>query len=258
MTGTYFDSYEIGYGAEVGWKAIEEGSSDPPPFDYVSHLLHERINNIRTLTNSEEYILFLTDGRTFRYDLARTKPYKGTRVNAKPFHYDNLTVYMRDCLPCQVARQIEADDAMALEHVSSKGTTIVCSRDKDLRQLPGWTYSWELGSQSSYGPIEVCETGELYLSKDKKKLSGNGYAFFCAQLLMGDVADNIPGLKGVGPVAAYNTLSHCKTSEELYEAIEFSYQGMQDYLLEQGRLLWLTRSLDNYGYPNLWQLGQLR
>ena len=258
MTGTYFDSYEIGYGAEVGWKAIEEGSSDPPPFDYVSHLLHERINNIRSLTGSDEYTIFLTEGRTFRYDIAKTRPYKGNRQDVKPFHFNNLTVYMRDCLPCQMVRQIEADDAMALEQLSSKGTTIICSRDKDLRQVPGLTYSWELGKQASFGPTNVDETGYLTLSKDRKKLSGTGFAFFCAQLLMGDTADNIPGLKGWGPVATHGWFSLCTTPEEYYMAASAAYENNKDYLLEQGRLLWLTRSLDLYGYPQLWQLGQLR
>jgi len=69
--------YEIGWGALTGWKAITD-TEDIPPFDYVEKLLLQRIASIQEATGSDEYCLYLTEGHTFRYDIATTKPYKGT------------------------------------------------------------------------------------------------------------------------------------------------------------------------------------
>lgn len=253
--------YEIGFAAETGWRSIEGEDESLPPFDYVEALLHQRIDNIVALTGADEYKLFLTEGRTFRYDVAKTRAYKGQRKDNKPFHFDNLTTYITHCMPSEVVTKIEADDAIAIEHVRSNHQTIVCSRDKDLRQLPGWMYSWELGKQPSFGPEHISETG--YLGLQNGKLTGTGFAFFCSQLLTGDIADNIPGLPGVGPVAAYNILANCISERCLMDAVHENYfkkigDDYGDYLLEQGRLLWLVRKLNHDGTPVMWELGMLQ
>ena len=251
--------YEIGYGAETGWNAITEGREQIPPFHYVEDLLLKRIESIKTTCNTTiKPRLFMTEGKTFRYDLAKTKPYKGTRVEKKPWHYDNLTVYMRDVLGAEVVTGIEADDRIAIEHVASKETTIVCSRDKDFRQLPGWSYSWELGKQPSFGPICITREGTLKLSADHKKLIATGLVAFYGQVLTGDRVDNIPGLGKCGPVAAFSILSE---TDNMYAAVREAYSGVhhtdwEPHLLEQGRLCWLTRNLNKDGSPVLWSLGQ--
>ena len=190
---TSYDRYEIGFAAEAGYKhKMKEKGEDVekvhflPSFDYVENILLERINHILEETESDEYILYLTEGKTFREDVATTKPYKGSRVDHKPWHYRNLSVYMKDVLGAKVIRDIEADDAMAIDHTSDPNNTIICSRDKDLRQIPGNTYSWELGRQAAFGPMEVDELGWLTLDKEKRKLSGVGYMFFASQVLTGD------------------------------------------------------------------------
>lgn len=243
--------YEIGFGAETGWKSITEGDQCPPPFDYVEDMLYERINNICAIAECDSYEIFLTEGRTFRYDIATTRPYKGSRKENKPFHWKNLTAYISRCMPSQVVQKIEADDAIAIEHTRDNGT-VICSRDKDLRQVPGYLYSWELGRQPSFGPSLIDKTG--YLELKDNKLIGTGYAFFCAQLLMGDPTDNIPGIRGIGPVAAYDILAHCDNLDEYYEAVATWYNN-DEYLREQGRLLWLVRKLNHDGTPVMWELG---
>lgn len=246
--------YEIGFGAETGWRSITEGDENPPPFDYVEDMLYERVRNICALSGCDEYCIYLTEGRTFRYDIAKTRPYKGSRKEAKPFHYRNLTAYISSCMPSQVVQKIEADDAIAIEHTRNNGT-VICSRDKDLRQVPGKIYSWELGRQPSFGPCNIDNIG--YLELKDNKLSGTGYSFFCAQLVMGDPTDNIPGLKGYGPKRAFELL-HSLDEDQLYRTVydEYMVQGEdEEYLLEQGRLLWLVRKLHHDGTPVMWELG---
>ena len=250
--------YEVGFAAEAGWKAMTEGEDNIPPFHYVEALLLSRIDRIVQECETKEIPeIFLTEGKTFRYDLAKTKPYKATRKENKPWHYDNLTQYMYGVLNAVRVTGIEADDAIAINHVASPGDTIICSRDKDLRQVPGWCYSWELGRQPSFGPELVTKEGTIRLSDDRKSLKATGLAAFYGQILTGDRVDNIPGLDKCGPVAAYNILSHAK---DMFSAVEDEYmEGVdgdyEDLLLEQGRLCWMTRRLHEDGSPVLWEIG---
>ena len=246
--------YEVGFGAETGWQT--EG--ELPPWPYVEEMLHYRIDKIcADVGATEPPVLYITEGRTFRFDIAKRKPYKGTRKDHKPWHFNNLTIYFKDILGCEVVTGIEADDQMVIDHLGDE-ETIICSRDKDLRQCPGPFYSWELGKQPSYGPLVITKAGEIELSEDKKKIIGNGLAFFYAQLLLGDTSDNIPGLPGCGPVKAYTILDvdKCHMLSVVEDAYEEKYGGdWEEELLEQGRLLWMTRRLHEDGTPVLWTVG---
>lgn len=246
--------YEIGFAAEAGWKAIT-GRTEMPPWHYVEDLLEQRIATILHFTTATSYCLYLTEGRTFRFDIAKTKPYKGQRVENKPWHFKNISAYMKGCLSCEVITKVEADDAMAMVHTAANpGTTILCSRDKDLRTIPGLFYSWELGRQPALGPCFIQNPGTLELIEQsgKKVLKGTGYAFFCAQLLTGDRVDNIPGCADIGPVKAWDILKDCKTCEQYIETVSREYND-DKYLLEQGQLLWIVRRLNPDGTPELWR-----
>lgn len=252
--------YEVGYAAEVGWQHKVDDKEAIPPFGYVEEVLLSRIESIcQEVKATEEPVLYLSGPTNFRNAIATKKPYKGNRVSKKPWHFNNLTAYMLG-MGAVVSDGIEADDQIAMDHVSSKGTTIVCSRDKDLRQLPGWFYSWELGKQPSFGPVNIEQQGTLSLSSDHKKLTGTGLAFFYAQCLIGDTVDNIPGCPGVGPVAAYEWLSSCQDTNDMLTTVMKAYDEKYDdngdsHLLEQGRLLWLVRRFNEDGSPVLWEIG---
>lgn len=260
--------YEVSYAAEAGWRA-KTNSTDLPPFSFVRDILEQRLADIcfACKTNKTPR-LFYTEGRTFRYDLAKRRPYKGTRQEKKPFHFDNITVYLRDILGAEPVTHIEADDKLAIEHTSSNGTTVLVSRDKDCRQCPGYFYSWELGHQPSWGPALITKEGSLKFTpanpekKRPAKLTGTGLSFFYAQVLMGDSTDNIPGLPSCGPVRAYEILNG-KTPEgqlrdviEAY-ALEYGYtdQVAPRELTEQGKLTWLVRKLNEDGSPVTWEIG---
>lgn len=90
------------------------------------------------------------------------------------------------------------------------------------------------------------------------KLRGAGLKFFYAQVLMGDDADNYPGLPGVGKTRAFEVINPCKTEDELYNAVlqeylkvygpsslAYNHRGgsltltHEQRLVEQGRLAWM-------------------
>lgn len=242
--------FEIGFAAETGWKHVTD-RDEIPPFDYVQDLLHQRLEYILSQTAADDFHIYLSGGKSFRYDIAKTKPYKGQRKDNKPWHFNNLSAYFTGVLGAETVYGIEADDALAIHQSSQKGPTIICTRDKDLRQVPGWFYSWELGFQPSFGPTLIEKTGDLNLSTNRKKLAGTGLLFFYSQLLVGDTVDNIPGLKGCGPVAAYEMLS---TSTDPFDTVQQAYND-DELLLEQARLLWIVRRLDEKGNPVMYELG---
>ena len=248
--------YEVGFACETGWKG--EGV---PPFDYAATLLDSRIENICAVVQATSPpLLYLTGKTNFRNDIAIKTPYKN-RASHKPFHYKNLKAYIQGKYDYRIAEGLEADDLMAIEQTCRPEETIICTRDKDLRQVPGWHYGWELGNQPQFGPELVTHLGYLTLSKDRKKLKGTGMLFFYAQLLTGDVVDSIPGLGGYGPVKAFETLKVCTDTNQALKTCHRAYKevyGLSGYkeMLEQGRLLWMTRNLREDGGPILW--GQSR
>lgn len=245
--------YEI---ASIG---DNNGPDDPAPmyFDRVAEYLDERIAKIMYATEAEACLLFLTNAKNFRHDIAVSKPYKGNRKQEKPFHFANLTAYMNSKYDVEVQDGLEADDLMALYQLTDfeDKNTVICTRDKDLRMIPGWHYGWECGAQPEEHMHWVTHDGELWLNK-KGKLKANGMSLFYVQLLMGDTTDNIPGLPGVGEKAAYNLLKDLPVYK-MFDVVRETYhdKGYDDeYLLEQGQLLWMTRELTEEGDPVLWQL----
>lgn len=255
--------YEVGFGAETAWEG--EGS---PPFDKVAELLDNRIANICAIVGATvPPRLYLTGKGNFRYDIAKRQPYKD-RPSAKPFHFHNLTAYMKARYHVIESSGMEADDLMAIHQTGNRSLiegnplyrgpeTIICTRDKDLRQVPGWHYGWELGFQPSFGPELVTEIGYINLSKDRKSIKGTGMLFFYSQLLTGDRVDSIPGLQGMGPVGAFNILDGCTDTKDALKRVYGAYRrvyGLSAYkeMLEQGRLLWMTRELWADGSPKLW------
>ena len=251
--------YEIGFAGEAAAKAKYAHEEDPlPDWEWVENILWERMNRIFLETYSNDYIVFLTAGRCFRYDIATVKPYKGTRVSAKPWHFANITAVIAAHFNCQYARPgLEADDEMAIAQTAADGDTIICSRDKDLRQVNGWYYSWELGKQSRIGPVWISdENSSVMLSNDRRTLGGKGRKFFYGQLLVGDTADNIPGLEKCGPVKAASILTKGQSMEEAWKAVCNAYQeryaaAWKERLEEQGQLLMLLSRMDGDVIP-LW------
>jgi 5'-3' exonuclease len=123
--------------------------------------------------------------------------------------------------------------------------TIICSRDKDLRICPGWHFSWECGQQKAIGPTHTDRLGFLS-EKPNGDTIGYGLKFFFYQMLVGDTADNIPGLPKVGDAGAVKLLKDLNTEVELYQAVKNAYiekmgEAAKEYFKEQSSLLWMVQ-----------------
>jgi hypothetical protein len=253
---------------EVG-AICEREEGDPSSWDYCEEVLRRKIEQICVAAGgTRPPILFLTGKENFRNDVAVSKPYKGKRKPDKPYHWQNITVFMFNQYDTRLVEGLEADDLMAIEQCSAakwykeEYQTVICTRDKDLRMVPGWHYGWECGAQREYGPLLVDDKGAIELiehttpsGKVVKKLKGTGMWFFYSQLLTGDGVDNIPGLPRCGPVKAYSILMD-SDGTDTWEIVKQVYEeGGYDeaYLYEQVDLLWMVRELHEDGSPVLWR-----
>lgn len=263
--------YEIGFCGEY---KDEEGEHRIREWEFVRELLDQKIADIcEAVFNTEPPTLYLSATPAlvkqwnrihgdnlewkpnFRIELATKKGYKSQRKQEKPYHYHNIAAYLLGKYECKLAIGIEADDAMAIDQGDN---TIICSRDKDLKQVEGWHYSWPCGKQLAFGPALVDNIGSISISKGK--IVGTGLKFFYSQILTGDPVDNIPGLPKYGPVKTYNLLHDANSEREMYEIVQTCYkivygEDWEKELREQANLVWMVRDMNGdepimYEFPN--------
>lgn len=207
------------------------------------------VNGIVDRTDSDTFEIFLSAGTNYRNDIAITHPYKGQRTAPKPYHWRTVGDILQEDYGAYVVHGAEADDALSIFARRDPENTIIASRDKDLRIVPCFHYSWRCGEAQPEIPVHLVERlGEISAKPYPSggyKLVGNGLKFFYGQVLAGDNIDNYKGCPRIGPQKAANLLSGCNTEIELWEATYWAYsaalgpeEGLR-LLIENARLAWL-------------------
>lgn len=214
---------------ELGSATDDEGN--PLKWELVRARLDSRIDQILDATEAETWQGYITGDGNFRNEVATIKPYKGNRDRwARPFWYQTIHQYLTQERAVQICHGIEADDRIAMDHGDR---TIICSRDKDLKQVPGWHYSWPSWKQEEQVPHFIDE------------VSANRFLY--KQLLTGDITDNILGLYGIGPKAAcVQRIDECDTELQMFLEVKEQYElrfgaHWEMFLEENGALLYLLR-----------------
>jgi len=173
--------------------------------------MDELINNTLKSIGATEYQCYLTaSGDTTAFRKEVYPAYKDNRTNPRPTHYQALRQYLIDNYGASVSTTIEADDAIGIDSRNTSNCIIV-SIDKDLLQLPGLHYNFVKNTTQ--------EVNEL-----------SGTRFFYKQLLMGDKADNIKGVPGIGEVKAERILNsaddYCE--EAWFETVKNTYNNDEE------------------------------
>lgn len=239
--------YDIGF-------AAQKKDGEVLSFDWVIDLIETRLKELQEKL-CPDYKMYLTGKGNFRDQIATQKVYKGNRKSDKPHWYQAIRDYLVLHHDAEIVDGIEADDAIGIE-MTSTPNCICVSRDKDLRQIPGWHYGYPVGNQKEYGPVLVDEIGTLDLKR--YKLSGTGLKFFYSQVLTGDPTDNYGGCKGTGPVWSYDALNELTSEEQMIRVCldvfheKYAENGLQRFL-EQAQLAWMVRGLYEDGTPVMYQ-----
>jgi 5'-3' exonuclease len=185
--------------------------------------LSDLISSLYILLEDEpEYRVFLTGKGNFRNEYAVTAGYKENRKDKeKPEHLQAIRDYLISDWEAVVSEDEEADDLIAIamtEHPES----VIVSVDKDFDQLSGLHYNPNKGQLYNVSPEAATK-------------------FLYEQILTGDRADNIIGIKGVGPVKAKKALEDCVTERQMYDVCVEMYGG-DERVIENARLLYLRRT----------------
>jgi 5'-3' exonuclease len=173
---------------------------------------------------ASDFKLFLTGKGNFRKEIAVTAEYKGNRKDIeKPHHLEAIREFLIEHWGAIVSINQEADDDIAIAATNiGEESCVIVSLDKDLDQISGHHYNF------------VKKT-KYYIDKPTAVLN------LYKQILSGDVADNIIGLKGIGPAKAAKILADCTNEKEMYDACINAYDGNVDRVHENANLLYLRR-----------------
>ncbi len=228
VTKVIIDGDIIGYRAAAG----TEGQHPDDTLDKVDTLMNYIVGETVVFPTEDNLECYLTGKGNFRYEVAKTAPYKGNRKDVvKPTNLPAARQHLIDKWGAVVSQGEEADDLIGIAScIGDPETTVVCTIDKDMMQLHGWNFNFVKNEWN-------------YISVDE------GNKFFYTQILTGDSADHIKGIHRVGPVKAGKILDGLTTEQELYEACVKAYDGDVERVLENARLLWLRRYPDEMWEP---------
>jgi 5'-3' exonuclease len=172
---------------------------------------NEMIEGILRDTESSEFRIYLSDSTENGFRKSILPSYKANRTQPKPKHYEFLKEYLLTEWNAKIAVGEEADDRLGIEQDWFDGPpevfqTVICSIDKDLRQIPGWHYNFV----TRLPPVCVGPT--------------EGLRFFYQQILTGDRVDNIEGLYNIGPTRSKKILKGASTEADLFRATFEAYR----------------------------------
>lgn len=194
--------------------------------NYICDILVRGVDKIYADCFTDQWHLYLTGKNNFRVPIATTAIYKGNRLDTpKPEHHAALRQHMIEHWNASVAEGQEADDAIAIDATTLGDDCVIVSLDKDLDQVAGYHYNF------------VKDTA-YYVTPEQGLLN-----FYC-QILMGDAADNIMGVDGIGKVKSKQILIDAQDEVEMYRRCVEAYDGDEDRVIENARLLWLRRVKD--------------
>lgn len=181
--------------------------------------IEDTLKDIADAVGTTTSDIFLTGSNNFRRTLDPT--YKANRTQERPKFWQACREYLLYKHNAFVMDSCEADDALGWNQTTE---TTICSIDKDLLMIPGNHYNW-VKKQFSVVTEE------------------EGLKHFFSQLLIGDVSDNVFGIKGIGPKKAEKALDGLFTFDELFDKVRSMYDDDKRFLLNCN-LLWIMREKD--------------
>ena len=214
------DEYDIHWGADV----ILVGSK----FSEAYANTIRDINRIKSEFFDADVILFFSDSVNFR---KRIDPaYKGHRNRKKPCGYKRVIHKLHDEFKVIIMSELEADDAMGV-YATSNDDCIICSPDKDMKQIPGKVYNME----------------EMFTITKK-----DGWEWFLIQTLAGDQTDGYAGAPGFGvKTSAKFFAENGYTWNAVVKAFKSKGLTFED-ALRNARLAKILTADDYHNEPILW------
>lgn len=196
------------YNENWGWEACRED-------------IDQLVKRVLETVGASDYQMFITGDNNFRYNVDPN--YKANRKGKPdPIYRADSNAYLVTEYGADVTDGIEADDAIgiAASAIDVDGR-VICSIDKDLKQIEGHHYNWRRNEHATVTSLE-------------------GTQLLYRQLLTGDNADNIPGVGGIGPVKSARIIDSLEDELDMFKAVRAFYKT-DERMLQSGRLLYIWR-----------------
>lgn len=174
--------------------------------------MEDRIQTIVKTANCNQYILFLTYGKCFRYKNWKvSKPYKYNRKGSQfpPIFY-GLKEHLIQNFNAYIYKGLEADDLVSY-YSTVYPDSVICSPDKDV------IYQ-NAGTHFDYGKMQHITVTE----EDAEK-------FLFYQLAIGDSTDGISGIQGVGKATAEKWFDNKSPEHTYHELVLDKYIEKYDF-----------------------------
>ena len=149
----------------------------------------------------DDFILFFSDSINFRKSI--DPAYKGHRNRKKPCGYKRVIEALKKDYPVVILPELEADDAIGIYATREPGH-IICSPDKDMRQIPGDLFN--LSDET------------ITITKEE------GDRWHLIQTMSGDQTDGYAGIPGIG----------IKRAEALLDAHGATWETVENAFVEKG------------------------
>ncbi len=140
--------------------------------------------------------------------------YKDNRQGLEaPVHLDAARKFLVDEWKAIVCEGYEADDALGMAQDYSGRSSVICTIDKDLDQIPGKHYNWI--KDKLYEVSEIEGIRSLYRSA-----------------LVGDRSDNIFGVSGIGEVKAKGIIpDDLEDEQEMHDRVASLYDSYERFCM---------------------------
>lgn len=247
-----------------GDAACYEAAATCAKIDTAVRRVHLKILEAMFLTDSTRARVHITPEsckKAGRFELVGEKPYQGNRDHKrKPPMLETLRQCIQgllkdDNITILPQYDYEADDGLCIDGYALQNEDVILwSADKDLRMVPCPYYDIDRGVidriSDPFGYLNLGST-----DTGSAKVKGHGRIFFWYQLLAGDTADNIRGIRSIGGrkvglQTAYARISELQLREGSSEdrtadEVIKLYKAIDQNILPEAYMLWLLRSEDD-------------
>lgn len=211
--------------SEIDWgdDVITVTSRFSEAYEYVER---ELLNIANDLGHFDDSILFFSDSNNFRKSLY--PDYKGHRNRKKPCGYKRVINRLKEEYQVVVMPTLEADDAIGIYATKEPGH-IICSPDKDMRQIPGDLFD--------------LSDGVVTITPEE------GRRWHLIQTMAGDQTDGYAGIPGIGVKRAAALLDeHGETWKTVVDA--FAEKDLDESVALLNARLAKILQVEDYDFTN--------
>lgn len=180
----------------------------------------EKLQRIYDKTGCRDAEMYFSHGKNFRYEVEPT--YKANRTGRAPTGLYELKKRLNETFPGEICTEIEADDIVVYLAAKYPEKYSMVAVDKDLLfAVPGKHFNYyesaKYNIEMKWMPLNTILDAIVWPYK---------------QAIIGDKADNIPGIKGMGPAAANKAFAGCTNDIECWEVLVDVYDSKGKTMLD--------------------------